>query len=91
MTQNFVSWMWMLAVFPLWIVMAWLWFSLALLPKKTAGPRMRKLIDAMAVSLSMFSAMGVLVGLNCGSLISLPFADQACHASAVPLTAWVRL
>jgi hypothetical protein len=91
MMQNFASWIWMLAFFPLWLVMAWLWFNLASVPKKAAGPRMGKLIDAMAVSLSMCSAMGILVGLNCGSLISLPFADQACHASTVQLAAWVKL
>src|SRR5215471_11269550 len=88
MTQNFASWMWVLAVFPLWLVMAWLWFSLAYVPKKAAGPRMRNLLDIMAVSLSMCSAMGILVGLNCGSLISLPFGDQACHVSMIQL-AWV--
>jgi len=91
MTQDFTSWMWMLTFVPAWLVMAWLWFSLASIPKKAAGPRMRQLIDVTAVSLSMCSAMGILVGLNCGSFISLPFADHACHASTVQLAAWVRL
>ena len=90
MAQNFASWMWMLVVFPLWLVMAWVWFGLTAVPKRAAGPRMRQFIDAMAVSLSMCSAMGVLVGLHCGSLISLPFADQACHASTVQLAALFR-
>jgi len=91
MTQDFASWLWMPTVIPLWLVMAWLWFSLASVPKRAAGPQMRKLIDVMAVSLSMCSAMGILVALSCGSLISLPFADAACHASTVQLAAWVRL
>jgi hypothetical protein len=87
MTQN----LWLLAVFPLWLVMALLWFSLASVPKRSAGPRLRKFIDATAMSLSMCSAIGILMGLNCGSLISLPLADQACHASTLQLAAWVRL
>jgi hypothetical protein len=91
MTNNLTAWAWLLAVFPLWIVMALLWFSLASVPKKAAGPRMCKLIDGMAVGLSMCCAIGVLVGLDCGSLISLPFADQACHASTLQLAAWVKL
>jgi hypothetical protein len=57
--------------------------------QKGSGAAMRQLIDVMAVSLSMCSAMGILVGLNCGTLISLPLADHACHASKAQLAAWV--
>jgi hypothetical protein len=80
MTSTMADWIWGLAIFPLWGVMAILWMGLASAPKRSAGPGMRKLIDITAVGLSMCCAIGILVGLDCGALIRLPLADQACHA-----------
>jgi hypothetical protein len=71
----------MLAFFPLWAVMAGLWFALASFPKRIAGRRLRNALDGAAVALSIGSATGVLISLNCENLIRMPFADQACQAA----------
>jgi hypothetical protein len=89
MTIAVEDWVWMLAFFPLWAVMAGIWFGFASAPKRVVGPRTRTLLNSTAVALSLCSAMGVLVGLNCGSFINLPFADPACHEANVQLSAWV--
>ena len=91
MTQNWASWAWLLAIFPLWAVMAVLWFGLASVPKKSVGPGMCTLIDGTATGLSMCSAIAILLGLNCGSFISLPLTNQACHVLTFQLSSWVRL
>jgi hypothetical protein len=89
--QNFADWVWMLAIFPLWAITASLWFGLASAPKRSAGPEMRRIIDGAAVVLSMCSAIGILVELNCESFITLPFADPACRMPAFQLSALIGL
>ena len=81
MTNVVGDWVWMLAFFLLWAVMACIWFGFVSGPKKVAGPRVRKLLDGTAVALSVGSATGILIGLNCEAFIRLPFADQACHVA----------
>jgi hypothetical protein len=81
----------MFAFIPLWGVMAGLWFGLASGPKRMAGPRACKVVDAAAVALSVCSASGILLGLKCGSFIELPLSDQACHVAALQLSTWFGL
>ena len=88
MTNVVGDWVWMLAFFPLWGVMAGIWFGFASGPKRLVGPRVRKLLDGTAVALSVCSATGILIGLNCEALIRLPFGDQACHTPALQLITW---
>ena len=85
--RNLGEWVWLLAFFPLWIVMAGVWFGFASIPKKVVGGRTQALLNNTAFALSLCSAMAILVGLNCGGFIQLPFADQACHASNYQLEA----
>ena len=73
------DWFWMIAFFPLWAVAAILCFALVSVPKRAAGTRTRKFLDASALVLSVSSAAAVLIGLDCGSYISLPFAKPACY------------
>jgi len=79
---NTMDWAWMVAFFPLWAVSAGTCFALVSGPKRTVGVRTRKLLDASALVLSIAAAMAILIGLDCASYISLPFAEQACHSSA---------
>jgi hypothetical protein len=81
MTNVVGSWVWILAFFPLWALMACLWFALASFPKRIAGSRVCKALDGAAVALSIGSAAGVLISLNCRNLIHLPFADPACQTA----------
>jgi hypothetical protein len=90
-SQNFANWAWMLEIFPLWAVMAGIWFGVASGPKMLVGPGLQKLIDGTAVLMSMCSSMGILIGLNCNSYISLPFVDPACHVSTAQLFDWAGL
>ena len=73
------DWFWMIAFFPLWIVTAILCFAVVSVPKRAAGRRTQKFLDASALVLSVSSAAAVLIGLDCASYISLPFAKPACY------------
>ena len=79
MTYVAKDWVWMLAFFPLWAVTAGICFAVVSGPKKVAGIRTRKFLDASALVLSICSATAVLIGLDCTSYIHLPFAQPACH------------
>jgi hypothetical protein len=79
MTQVAKDWIWMLAFFPLWAVTAGICFAIVSGPKRVAGIRTRKFLDASALVLSVCSATAVLIGLDCTAYISLPFAQPACH------------
>ena len=79
MTYVAKDWVWMLAFFPLWAVTAGLCFALVSGPKRAAGIRTRKFLDASALVLSICSATAVLIELDCTSYIHLPFAQPACH------------
>ncbi len=79
MTYVAKDWIWMLAFFPLWAVTAGMSFALVSGPKRIAGIRMRKFLDASALVLSICSATAVLIGLDCNAYINLPFAQPACH------------
>jgi hypothetical protein len=46
---------------------------------------MRSFLDGSATILSIGSAAAILMGLNCQSIIRLPFADPACHAASFQL------
>ena len=73
------DWIWMLAFFPLWAVTTLLCFTLIAGPKKFAGKRTRKLLDASALVLSVSLATAALIELDCTAYISLPFAQPACY------------
>ena len=88
MTYTTADWVGILAIIPLWLVMASLWFGLAFVLKRHATPRMGGMLNAAAVVLGITSSMGALIGLNCREYMHLPFADPACHWSAQQLTAW---
>ena len=76
------SWIWLLAFFPLWALMSGVWFCLVAVPKRTASASMCSFLDGSATILSIGSAAAILIGLNCHSIIRLPFADPACQASS---------
>jgi hypothetical protein len=78
---NKKEWVWMLAFFPLWAVSAGMSFALVSAPKRSAGVRTRKVLDASALVLSIAAAMAVLIGLDCSAYISLPFAEPACQSA----------
>ena len=82
------NWPWMIMFVTLWLVMAAIWFNLAALPKRIAGPHFGKLIDMSAMALSLASAGGVVLFVKCGSLLDLAVSDPACHVAAVQLSAW---
>jgi len=78
MTSIARDWIWMLAFFPLWAVTMVICFTLMAAPKKFAGKRTRKLLDASALVLSVSLATAALIELDCTAYISLPFAQPAC-------------
>jgi hypothetical protein len=82
------NWLWIMIFVALWLVMAAVWFSLAVAPKRLVGPRICKLIDMSAVTLSLASAGGIVLFFKCGSSLNLAVFDQACHVAAVQLSAW---
>ena len=79
MTYVAKDWIGMLAFFPLWAVAAVICFALVSGPKRVAGIRTRKFLDASALVLSICAATALLIGLDCKAYINLPFAQPACH------------
>jgi hypothetical protein len=79
------NWVWMLAFFPLWLVMAGVWFSLVSVPKRSASASMKSFLDGSATLLSICTAGAILVSLNCNAMIRLPLADPACHTATFEL------
>ena len=78
-TDTFVKdWIWVLAFFPLWMVTSGTMFGLAYGPKQSMGLRGQKLTNMFALLLSISTAAGALMWLECVSFIHLPFARQAC-------------
>jgi len=78
-TESFVrDWIWVLAFFPLWFVSSGTMFSLAYGPKQAMGLRGQKLTNMLALLVSIATAAGALMWLECVSYIHLPFARQAC-------------
>lgn len=75
------NWNWLIAFFPIWLVMAGLWFALAYRLKKSAGPKTTVLLDGAAMVMSLCCATGALAGIDCSGVMSVPFLDSACHAS----------
>ncbi len=79
MSETFVrDWIWVLAFFPLWMVASGTMFGLAYGPKQSMGMRGQKLTNMLTMLLSISTAAGALMWLECTSLIHLPFARQAC-------------
>ena len=79
MTANVArDWIGILAFFPLWAVTTIICFTLIAGPKKISGIRTQKFLNASALLLSVSSATAILIGLDCRSYISLPFAKNAC-------------
>jgi hypothetical protein len=85
MTFVIQDWVGMLGLFPLWPIMAGIWFGLASVIKLAGGPSASELF---AVVLGISSSVGALIGLHCGEFMYLPFADPACRWSALQLTTW---
>jgi hypothetical protein len=81
--------LWIAMFVTLWLVMAAVWFSLAALPKRVAGPHIGKLIDMSALALSLASAGGIVLFFKCGSFLDLAVSDPACHVAAVQLSTWL--
>ena len=80
MTANVArDWIGILAFFPLWAVTTIICFTLIAGPKKISGIRTQKFLNASALLLSVSSATAILIGLDCRSYISLPFAKSACY------------
>jgi hypothetical protein len=79
MTSIARDWIWMLAFFPLWAVTTLICFTLIAGPKRFAGIRTRKLLDASALVMSVSLATAALVELDCTAYINLPFAQPACY------------
>ena len=80
MTANIArDWIGILAFFPLWAVTTIICFTLITGPKRVAGVRTQKFLNASALVLSVSSATAILIGLDCRSYISLPFAKTACY------------
>jgi hypothetical protein len=79
MTSIARDWIWMLAFFPLWAVTTLICFTLIAGPKRFAGNRTRKFLDASALVLSVSLASATLIGLDCAAYINLPFARHACY------------
>jgi len=79
MTEQFVrDWIWVLAFFPLWLLSSGTMFSLAYGPKQSMGLSGQKFLNMLALLLSISTAAGALMWLECASVIHLPFARQAC-------------
>ena len=79
MSDAFVrDWIWVLAFFPLWLVMSGTMFGLAYGPKQAMSVRGQKTVNAFAMFLSLSMASGTLMWLECTSYIHLPFAKPAC-------------
>lgn len=72
------DWIGILAFFPLWAVTMIIFFTLIAGPKKMSGIRTQKFLNASALVMSVSSATAILIGLDCNSYISLPFAKNAC-------------
>lgn len=78
-SEAFVKdWIWVLAFFPLWLVSSGTIFALAYGPKKAMGIQGQNFANALALLLSISTAAGALMWLECTSLIHLPFARQGC-------------
>jgi len=75
------DWVGALAFFPLWLAAAGTLFGLTSIPKRTAGIRARKFLDAAALFLSIGTATGALMWLDCSSYIHLPLTEKACRVS----------
>jgi hypothetical protein len=73
------DWIGILAFFPLWAVTTIICFALIAGPKKLSGIRTQKFLNASALVLSVSSATAMLIGLDCGAYITLPFAKTACY------------
>ena len=79
MSEAFIrDWIWVLAFFPLWLVTSGAMFSLAYGPKQAMGMRGQKVTNMLTLFLSISTAGGALMWLECTSYIHLPFARQAC-------------
>lgn len=79
MSARFVSdWIWILAFFPLWLVISGTMFSLAYGPKQAMGLRGQKLVNMFTLFLSIGTSASALMWMECASVIHLPFARQAC-------------
>ena len=78
-SETFVrDWIWVLAFFPLWMVTSGTMFGLAYGPKQAMGLRGQKLTNMLTLLLSLSTAAGALMWLECASFIHLPFARLAC-------------
>ena len=80
MTTGFGEWGWVLLFFPLWFVMAPVWFAAVIPLKRQARPRTVKILEGSAALLSICCAAGMLMTLDCSSAIHISFLDPVCHA-----------
>jgi hypothetical protein len=79
MFATYGNWLALVSFFALWAVMSGVWFGLVSVPKRTATPSMRSFLETSAMLLSICTAAGIMIGLNCESIIRLSLADPACH------------
>jgi hypothetical protein len=89
--DKFGDWGWVLVFFPLWFVMAPIWFAVAGPLRRRAGPRTEKLLETSALVLGVCCAAGIMMSLDCSSVIQISFLDQVCHTQNFETTAWTAL
>jgi hypothetical protein len=89
--DDFADWGSALVFIPLWLFMAAIWFGAAARLKKGQRPRTRKILDNLALVLSLGCAAAVLVNLDCQSVIQISFLDPVCSSHDLQLTAWVGM
>ena len=77
---GFANWGAVLFFFPLWTIMAFVWFSVAARLKKGQRPQTVRLLDNSALILSLGCAAAVLLNLDCQSVISIGFLDPVCQS-----------
>lgn len=89
--DDFGDWGSALAFIPLWLIMAAIWFGAAARLKRGQKPRTRKILDNLALVLSLGCAVAVLVNLDCQSVIQISFLDPVCRSHDLQLAEWAGL
>jgi hypothetical protein len=88
---GFGDWGWVLVFFPLWFVMAPIWFAVAAPLRRRARPKTGKLLETSAVLLSICCAAGIMMSLDCSSLIQISFLNQVCRTQDFHTAVWTGL
>ena len=68
--------------------MAAIWFGLAGYLKRAQAPRTQKVLDNMALVLSIACAAAMLLSLDCQGVIQVTFFDSVCRSQDLHLAQW---